>query len=351
MSNEDPQEGDSAAEAMRLIDEDPQALTKVDAFGRTPLHCAVDYRSDASEIIMVLLHRSPINVIGTQATNGFTPLHYACERGAFLHAIRLMSRLYPKALKMLNNTREPPLHVACRYPYSSLEMIRFLIDQCPALCLLVDNYYKFPNDKAARRRRAGDILYVLAEATKEAATSLLVCLDSSIITAPPAVVAHIQRVMPEFSTEGFSLSYMRSNETVRQSLNDLHTLKSLLINRDIQEMLKDRDNQDLICILLRLVKAGSRIQVSNEDDQPETKDHAHILELVSDAPDCLYLHLRSNPSLCCRSTVGRRPEPATVDQSSTTSEVVEEEAPNEETLLINRDLQEMLKDQDNQDPI
>jgi ankyrin repeat protein len=140
MSNEDPQEGDSAAEAMRLIDEDPQALTKVDAFGRTPLHCAVDYRSDASEIIMVLLHRSAINVIGTQATNGFTPLHYACERGVFLHAIRLMIRLYPKALKILNNTREPPLHVACRSPQSSLETIRFPIDEIPALCLLADSY-------------------------------------------------------------------------------------------------------------------------------------------------------------------------------------------------------------------
>jgi hypothetical protein len=65
------------------------------------------------------------------------------------------------------------------------------------------------------------------------------------------------------------------------------------------------------------------MQVSNDDDQPETKDHVHFLESVSDAPDCLYLHLRSNPSLCCRSTDGRRREPATVVPNSPTSEVVE----------------------------
>jgi hypothetical protein len=54
-----------------------------------------------------------------------------------------------------------------------------------------------------------------------------------------------------------------------------------------------------ITIMLGLVKAGTRI---NNHVRLDTKQHAHILEAVSGAPDSLYLHLRNNPSLCCRST-------------------------------------------------
>jgi hypothetical protein len=123
---------------------------------------------------------------------------------------------------------------------------------------------------------------------------------SALITVSPLVVTHIHQVIPNFAQEGFSVSdYMSSNEPIRQALDDPQTLNNLLTNNFLQEMLKDEDYLDVICGMHRMSKASSRI---NSDIQLESKHHISILESVSDAPDCFYIHLRNNPFLCCRST-------------------------------------------------
>jgi ankyrin repeat protein len=62
----------------RLIDDDPQALAKLDRSGQTPLHLACFFPYDSDEIIQLLLDRSPQSVLGVADIFGRTPLHNAC---------------------------------------------------------------------------------------------------------------------------------------------------------------------------------------------------------------------------------------------------------------------------------
>jgi hypothetical protein len=82
---------------------------------------------------------------------------------------------------------------------------------------------------------------------------------------------------------------MNGNEAIRQALANHETLRTLLRNDELQTLLKEEDCQDLIRGVHCMVQTGSN-------------HHVCIMESVSDTPDFLYLHLRSNPTLCDRST-------------------------------------------------
>jgi hypothetical protein len=127
---------------------------------------------------------------------------------------------------------------------------------------------------------------------------------------------------------------MSSNEPIRQALDYPQTLNNLVNNNDVQEMLKDEDCQDMITIMLGLVKAGTGI---NDHVRLDTKHHVGILESVSGIPDCMYLHLRNNPTLCWRSTTtGRpRPPPAAAAEQEDQTRGAQADLVNEETSMTN----------------
>jgi hypothetical protein len=286
----------------RLLEENQEALTKKDRSGETPLHLALRYHRDSPMILRLLLDRFPSRFLGITNSGGFTPLHSACLWGVSVEIIRQMVGMFPKALRMLIDYGWAPLHLACYADLPSLEVIRYLVNLCPALCLIRNVHNESLFEFAATRRRTipPESRSFLTEAMKEAAIAFLVCSSQGMITLSSDATAHIQRVLlPDFATQGFSMSYMSSNEHIRLLLEDPETIGGLVRNTDIQSLLKNEDNQDLICIIIPLVKAGSRINI---DDLPETKHHVCILESVSNNPDCLFLHLRNNASLCCRAT-------------------------------------------------
>jgi ankyrin repeat protein len=319
--------GNSTVEVFRhMIEENPEALTEQDRNGTTPLHRALSHHRNSPEILHCLLDRCPPEVLGMRTSEGYTPLHLACFWGVSVEIIRRIVRMYPKALRMFDTYGWSPLYLACFSSRPSLEVIRYLVNQLPALCLLLDINNKSPYDQAAEHQRLApppEILSFLAEATKEAAIAFLVCSSQGMITLSPAVTAHIQRVLlPDFATQGFSMSYMSSNEHIRLLLEETDTIKRLVTNNTLQEMLKDEDKQDLIRIIIPLVKASNRINI--DETLPETKHHVSIFEAVSETPDCIYLHLRNNPSLCCRSMTGHttyRPAATSQEEVPTTSTV------------------------------
>jgi hypothetical protein len=280
-------------EIRRLIDADPTALTKQNRRGYTPLHLACVYLKRSPEILHCLLDQCPPEVIGLGDNGGATPLHYACIHVVSIEIFRRMIFMYPKALRMLTNNGEAPLHTACRSSVRpSLEVIQLLASECPIVCLLNNCVGSTPYDQAVRFGRPAAILDFLLEVTKQAALALVLLLDSALITVLPAVVDHVHQVIPNFAQD-----YMSSNEPIRQALDDPQTLNDLLDNNDLQEMLKDEDYQDVVHGMHRMIKASSQI---NSEIQLESKHHISILESVSDAPDCFYIHLRNNPFLCCR---------------------------------------------------
>jgi hypothetical protein len=281
----------------RLIDENHQALTDLRSFGYTPLHLACINRR-SPEILRCLLDRCPPEALGLRSRFGKTPLHLACDYGVSIDIIRRMIFMYPKALRMLTNDEDTALQTACSSLRRSLDVIQVqVLDcECPIVCLLKNSDGRTPYDEAAAARppRPAAIRNFLLQATKQAALALVVFVDcSALITVSPVVVGHIHRVIPNFAQ-----AYMSSNEPIRQALDDPQTLTDLLNNNDLQEMLKDEDFQDVVCGMHGMIKACSRI---NSEMQVESQHHISILESVSDAPDCFYIHLRNNPNLCCRS--------------------------------------------------
>jgi hypothetical protein len=290
----------SVDEIRRLIDEDPEAFTKQAIHGQTPLHLACLYHRNSPEILHCLLDRCPPEVIGICNNYGYTSLYLACNNGVSIEILRRMIFMYPKALRVLANRGEAPLHAAS--PFSSLNVIQLLATECPIVCLLNNCDSRNPYDEAVHRGRPGAILDFLLETTKQAALALVVFVDSALITVPPAMIAHVQRVIPTFAQQGFSMSYMSNNEPIRQALDQAQTLNDLLRDNDLQGMIKDEDYQDVASGVSRMIKASSRI---NSEILLEHKHHISILESVSDTPDCFYTHLRNNPSLCCRTTTSR----------------------------------------------
>jgi hypothetical protein len=243
----------------RLIDEDPKALTKQDSRGETPLHSACVYHRDSPEILHCLLDRCPPEVIGIRINdNRFTPFHLACIHGVSIDVIKRMIFIYSKALRMLTKYGQAPLHMACYSDRSPLEVIRYLVNECPIVCLLNNSDGRTPYHEsvAARFGRPAAILNFLLEATKQAALALVVFVDCSVrVTVSPIVVDHIHRVIPNFAHD-----CMSSNEPIRQALDDPQTLNDFLTNTDLQEMLKDEDFQDVVCGMHRIIKASSLVE-------------------------------------------------------------------------------------------
>jgi ankyrin repeat protein len=349
----------------RLIEEHPEALTKKDRHSLTPFHLALYHHRDSPEILQCLLDRCPSRVLGMRDCIGSTPLHLACFWGVSVEIIRQMVRMHSKALRMFDSLERSPLFLACLSDRRSLDLMKLLAWECQALCLILDSNNKSPYDQAAEHQRLApppEILSFLAEATKEAAIAFLVCSSQGMITLPAAATAHIQRaLLPDFATQGFSMNYMSRNEhiqNIRLLLEDPETLKALLNNSDLQSLLQDEDKQDLVGVMFKLVKsvdklnlvrtmfhllnAGSRI---NDEDVLETKDHVYILESIADTPDCIYLHLRNHPSLCCRSSVNGRAAhrpvataekepPTSAVQGGSTREETSSEAPGRKRKAI-----------------
>jgi hypothetical protein len=293
----------------RLIEEDPEALATSDRRGYTPLHLACYWLSASTNILQVLLGRSPTEVLGMCNRYGHTPLHEACIFGVSIDIIRRMIRLYPKALRMLTSHGNMPLHLGCQSNAASLEKLELLIDHCPESCLILNNLNESPYVRVVlMRSRVPEGVALLRAATTNALIAFLVCAHQSVVPVTRTMMTHIRQVLPGWFEEGSSISYMNSNAAIRQALNH-ESLKTLLQNDELQALVKEEDCQDLIRGVNRMVQVGSN-------------HHVCIMESVSDLPDFLYLHLRSNPTLCDRSTGGG----AQQQVSSTTEQGAEDEA-------------------------
>jgi ankyrin repeat protein len=310
-------------QVQRLVDEDPQALLRRGFHGSTPLHLACKFLRHRPAILQLLLDRSPVEVNGMCNGSGLTPLHLACVNRVTVDIIRQMLLVYPKALQIITRYGETPLHSACVTRSSSLELIKLLIFSCPAACLLLTRGNNLPHDSAVHVR-AIDSDVVAVAATINAVLSFLVCLQQRLIAVPPTVITHIRQVLPGLFEEGSSLSYMESNDYIRQALRNHERLKTLLRNDELQTMLKEENCQDMIRGVYRMVEAG-RAHTRRDD----SKHHLHILESVIDLlPDFMYLHLRSHPTLCQRSTSG-------IAQQQLVSPTTEQ--PGGEALTVNDD--------------
>jgi hypothetical protein len=229
---------------------------------------------------------------------GCPPLHGACQEGYPEDIIQLMIAVYPKALQIVNNFGGTALNYACRsnVPVATL---RVMIDRAPAACLFLQerdiDINFLPYDCAVEQEREANVVELLSNATKDAVCAFMECALSSRTIMPATVSNHVRaaitRVIPDFTVTS------PMNQSVRDHLEpDL--IKTLVTNAELQEVLKkDIAYHILLASLVQMNKSGRSRALRDPSDKLAG---LAVLNSISDNVDCLFLHLRENPSLCNR---------------------------------------------------
>jgi hypothetical protein len=295
-------------EVVKLLFESyPDALYIGDNDGFIPLHNEFKNDEASQQVVRLLVDRGGVKALGMLDNDGCPPLLVACQEGYPEDIIQLMIAVYPKALQIVNKFGVTALNFACQgnVPVATL---RVMIVHEPAACLVLQavsfgddgEYHFLPHDCAVYKEREAHVVELLLNGTKDAICAMMECALSSRTTMPTAVTNHVRatitRAMPAF------------NETSRmtQSVRDLlepDLIKTLVTNDELQEVLKkDETYHSLIAGLVRMNKSGR----SRALKDPSNKlAGVSVLNSISDNVDCLFLHLRENPSLCNRHC-GRR---------------------------------------------
>jgi ankyrin repeat protein len=297
----DASEKDVYFEVVKLILESyPEALTMGDNDGNTPLHIVFDDQEASKRVLQLFVDRGGAKALKILNNNGDTPLQAACEGGGtFGDVIELMIALYPKALHIANKFGETALHSAS-FSNVPAETLSVMIDRAPVPCLVLaqdadeDVGFCLPYEWAVEIGRDAHVLELLLHSMKDAASAMMECALSSRIAMSASVTDHVRETaslaMPDFN-EGVSI------ESIRDRLEP-GLIKTLVNNIELQELLKkDEAYHCLISGLVRMNKSGR----SGARKEPSNiLAGLSVLDSISDNVDCIYLHLRENPSLCNR---------------------------------------------------
>jgi hypothetical protein len=215
-----------------------------------------------------------------------------------------------------------PLSSAVQTDHPSLEVFELLVFHCPEACLILNNRNDSPYDVVVEWG-AGviEVVALMQATTINALIAFLVCVQQTLITVPPTALAHIRQSLEDIFKEGSSMSYMSGNQAIRQTLTIHETLKTLLRNDELQQLLTEEDTQDLIRGVYPMIQSGR-----NHIRQDDSKHHMCIIQSVIDAPDFMYLHLRNNPTLCDRSTFGTIIQQQQHDESESAINAAEQNA-------------------------
>ena len=70
-------------------------------------------------------------VVEARDSKGFTPLHHACEKGVLAVVEAFKSQLEVEDIREIqtSDTENTPLHIACMSGDSSLDIVKYLIEQ------------------------------------------------------------------------------------------------------------------------------------------------------------------------------------------------------------------------------
>lgn len=168
-----------------LIEANPRAVRHTDSNGLLPLHYACKNKASSEVIESLLLHypeAAHVPIQGTKAlplhialrqspidsavvfilldafpkaasmgqSQGRLPLHIAISSGAPLKVIRRLIEIHPRGLGTRDSQSHIPLVTACFHEGVSMEVIKFLCDQCPDSTQSKGRFGRLPLHYAAR---------------------------------------------------------------------------------------------------------------------------------------------------------------------------------------------------------
>ena len=125
-----------------LVQSDPESIKLVDKYGMNALHYACEKRGPLSSTVIHFLYETyPANLI-TLDSSGWSPLHYLCHRADDdeLPLFELMYEVTPQSFSLLSKDGASPLHIVCHTSDDdSLGLVRFLAEACPLALRVIAN--------------------------------------------------------------------------------------------------------------------------------------------------------------------------------------------------------------------
>lgn len=100
-------------------DEDHALTIQDQTYGLTPIHLALRFKSEDSEIMEFLMSsKSFKSALSVASTIGTLPIHIACEYAASTHIISSIIQHYPEGALFVTQSGDTALHLACKQDFS-----------------------------------------------------------------------------------------------------------------------------------------------------------------------------------------------------------------------------------------
>jgi ankyrin repeat protein len=113
-----------------LIQAAPETISMTDSRGTSPLHALVQNSQPCLEAISLVLKHGKTVASLTDATRGYTALHYACEFQVDFTIISTLISAWPKAAAVKSQRGDLPLHIACS-ANACRDTVQLLVDTYP----------------------------------------------------------------------------------------------------------------------------------------------------------------------------------------------------------------------------
>jgi len=121
-----------ATEVSLLLSENPQLAFRRDHDGYLPLHRAAQNQGPNSARILEILLGANREAVSIKVPDGRTALHFAAEGGKESEVISILLAAYPEGARVYDDSRNLPLHLACRNrDRASLSIVKALLNENP----------------------------------------------------------------------------------------------------------------------------------------------------------------------------------------------------------------------------
>jgi hypothetical protein len=139
----------SSSVVKQLVERNPTTIGAQDATGSLPIHYACRNNQSSLDIAKLLVHHQP-KLVRQVDKEGRLPIHFACQTTS-RKLVELLASLYPKSLELQDKSGCLPLHYVFERRHASLDILEFLLQNCPDGIHCADEHGNHPLHKACQK--------------------------------------------------------------------------------------------------------------------------------------------------------------------------------------------------------
>jgi ankyrin repeat protein len=143
------------------------SASSLDRHRRTPLHVAAQNSHATGDLIRVLSHLFP-EALKEKTQRGHLPLHLAAQSQVKESVVEALIAAYPEAAQVKNHSSNTPLHDASKYK-ASPGVVRLLLDTYPDAVYIQNQYGNLPLHCATAYQAPAEVVQLLLAAWPDGA--------------------------------------------------------------------------------------------------------------------------------------------------------------------------------------